>query len=415
MININQLFLRALFSSSWVIVFVQHFYLLQGTSHRFAVLGISNKIQAASYIFLVAFFFLLKGRLKKPSLQITFLIIFSIILLILGSIQNSLGSAFIDFVLIFMQLIFFYIGWIYFEQLENKKVVRNLLNDNILIAFVIGAIFFSSGYEYSSPIIGFFALSVYAAMRFGKDLRVYFWIMLIIMNILWAFGKQTFLISLLGLMFVYFNKDFYKSTLINLRSMGNKALTLVIFSPFIFLSVYIVFFSAIEFGSVKKFVLLIENLSFDIPLDIILKYPELLYEVLDVSTASRLYELLLVIDQSSQSLIHTLFGSGLGGEIDLASKNEFANLQFTFESTRVAQTLPVFMLLKFGILGLVALFLIIFFYFKKRDKSKFFFYPFFICLFTSILAFSTVFKFHFIGFFWGAMIAQWNRKKEIQQ
>lgn len=412
MININHLFLRVLFSFSWIFVLIQHLFVIQGEIHRFVFLGVANKVQAFCYFFLIALFFFLKGRFKKPSNQIVLLIIFSFCLFLIGLALNNPSAVFTDFALIGMQIIFFYLGWVFFKELGNKDLIKKILNDSIFFALVIGVLFFSYGFEYQSPIIGFYALSIYAVLRFGKTFSIYFWIILIMMNILWAFGKQNLLISLIGLALIYFNGDVFNSRYINLRHLSNTFLRLVMLFPILISSVYILFFSDLEFGSVTKLLLLLDSLSFEIPINILFIYPELLYQVLDVSTASRLYELILVLDQNSKSILSIFLGQGFGGEIDLSSKNEFVGLEYTFETTRVAQTLPVFLLLKFGVIGTLFFIILFFSYLRRRIYSKNLFYPFLICFITSILAFSITI-FHFIGFFWGAMIAQ-NNLREIK-
>lgn len=409
--RIDDFFLRALFSSSWIAVIFQHLLLNQGGLHRFNVLSITNKIQATCYVLLLVLFFLLKGNIRIPSSKIILFFVTFSFLFIVGSIQNSLSSAVIDFILIAMQIIFFYLGWIFFERLGSKKIVKKILSDSILIAFILGIIFFRSGLEYSSPIIGFFALSVYAIMRFGSSFSIYFWIMLVLMNIFWAFGKQTLLISAIALVIIYFNPKSIRSILLNYRNASNNFIKLIFLSPILFFSGYFVIFSGIEFGSVRKLMLLVDNTNLVIPLQLLMNYPDLVFQIVDVSTAGRLYELIIVLNGNFQSVYHFLFGSGLGGEIALSAKNEFADIQFTFGTTRVVQTLPVFLLLKFGFMGTLLSFLWFIVYFLNRHHSQYLFFPFFLCLFASILAFTTIFKFHFLGFFWGAMAAQINKTR----
>ena len=79
LINIHDAFLRTLFSSSWIIVIFQYLYIQTGL-HRFAVLSITNKIQAFSYFIILILFISFVSKLKKPSLNIITIFIGSIIL-----------------------------------------------------------------------------------------------------------------------------------------------------------------------------------------------------------------------------------------------------------------------------------------------------------------------------------------------
>ena len=137
----------------------------------------------------------------------------------------------------------------------------------------------------------------------------------------------------------------------------------------------------------------------------LLNYPELAYAVVDVSTAGRIYEVIITFNGFLESKIKMLFGEGLGAMVDLSGKNELAQLTFDFGETRAVQTLPAFIFLKSGILGCLIFLLVLYKQFENRLLSNKLFYPYLLCLIASILAFSTLFKFHFITFFLGAMAA----------
>lgn len=415
MINIHDAFLRILFSCSWVIVIFQYLYIQTGL-HRFAVLSITNKIQAFSYVIILILLLAFISKLKKPSINIIITFTITIILLLIGVVNNPLNSALVDFSVLAMQLTFFYIGWIYFDHLSNKKIINKLLNDSLFFSFFLGLIAFISGLqELVTPMLGFLALSVYASMRFGKRFNKHFWAMLIIMNILWSFGKQTLLTSIIAIIFIYFNPSAIRSVFSNYQSIYNNTFKLFIFFSISTFSFFLLASSGIEFSAVRKLFLLIENTNLEIPFYILLNNPELVYEIVDVSTAGRVYELIIVFNSHSSSYTSLIFGSGLGGEMDLAYKNEVAGLDFTFGTTRVAQTLPVFLFLKFGLFGILIFLFLLIKYIVERKNSQFLFYPFLLCLIMSIIAFSTVFKFHFVGFFWGAMIAQISQDKLKKQ
>jgi hypothetical protein len=415
LINIHDAFLRTLFSSSWIIVIFQYLYIQTGL-HRFAVLSITNKIQAFAYFIILFLFISFISKLKKPSFNIITIFIGSIILLLIGIVNNPLNSALVDFSVLIMQFTFYYIGWIYFDRLGNEDIIKKLLNDSLFFSFFLGLIAFSAGFqELVTPMLGFLALSVYASMRFGKRFNKHFWAMLIIMNILWSFGKQTLLTSVIAIIFVHLNPSIIRSVFSNSQSIYNNFFKLLIFFSISTFSFFLLASLSIEFSSIRKLILLIENMNLDIPFSVLLNNPELVYEIVDVSTAGRIYELIIVFNSHSNTYLSFIFGSGVGGEMDLGYKNELAGLDFSFGTTRVAQTLPVFLFLKFGLFGILIFLLLFIKYLVKRKNSQFLFYPFFLCLLMSIIAFSTVFKFHFVGFFWGAMVAQISQSKLKKQ
>ena len=137
-----------------------------------------------------------------------------------------------------------------------------------------------------------------------------------------------------------------------------------------------------------------------------------IYDGLDMSTAGRVVELLLIWEKFTSSIPSFLFGGGFGSALDLSIKNNFSDLTYTFQETQSVQTLLAFVPSRFGFLGVFYGLYVLLKQFKERRFSGNMYVPYIICLILSFLAFSTVFKFHFISFFLGAMVYNVRVKKQ---
>ncbi len=381
------------------------FLIISQGMHRFIALNISNKFQAVVYFLTIFLFFIFRGRLMKFPNKLIYFIFFIIVFFIYGISINPINSALIDVLLLTMHGAFFYLGWNLYQEMHNEKLIKSILIDGIIISTIIGIFFLSFSGEIVSPIIGLLALSMFGMMRFGNKFSIYFWLIFLIMNLLWSFGKQTLLISAISLLIIFFNPASIKNAFKTYKKIANSSLKLVIFSLLGVSSYLLILSLNIEMASIRKTLLFFENLDLNTSFSLLLNYPELAYAVVDVSTAGRIYEVIITFNGFLESKIKMLFGEGLGAMIDLSGKNELAQLTFDFGETRAVQTLPAFIFLKFGILGCLIFLLVLYKQFKNRLLSNKLFYPYLLCLIASILAFSTLFKFHFITFFLGAMAA----------
>lgn len=342
--------------------------------------------------------------MKFPN-KLIYFIFFIIIFFIYGISINPINSVLIDVLLLAMHGAFFYLGWNLYQEMHNEKLIKSILIDGIIISTIIGIFFLSFSGEIVSPIIGLLALSMFGMMRFGNKFSIYFWLIFLIMNLLWSFGKQTLLISVISLLIIFFNPASIKNAFKTSKRIANSSLKLVIFSLLGASSYLLILSLNIEMASIRKTLLFFENLDLNTSFSLLLNYPELAYAVVDVSTAGRIYEVIITFNGFLESKIKMLFGEGLGAMVDLSGKNELAQLTFDFGETRAVQTLPAFIFLKFGISGCLIFLLVLYKQFENRLLSNKLFYPYLLCLIASILAFSTLFKFHFITFFLGAMAA----------
>jgi hypothetical protein len=90
---------------------------------------------------------------------------------------------------------------------------------------------------------------------------------------------------------------------------------------------------------------------------ILLANPRFIFDFLDLSTAQRVFELLVVVDTISKNTITLFFGMGLGGSIDISATQDNSVLRSHFGDTQSVRVLHLgvsWVLLKGGIVGLAA-------------------------------------------------------------
>lgn len=392
------LYIRLLFSIPWVYVIFQ-IYFASTTGHRFEALSKSNValgiVYVVTFFLLPIFFTKLKAAPKGSSLVISFIILIIVVSL---TINNPI-FVLKDTGLIIMQVIFFFTGWFFFYIFDSKLYVKKLISDGIIIGFLLGIYATFVDYDLVSPMFGIFALATYARVKFGREFNTYFLVCFLMFNITWSFGKQTILISILSVIVILMSSDPEKLHKFSAKSLYRFSVLVVSTISIFILFTYLNVSDLRSFAKLHLFLDQIKISSF-------LSGPltaESIYYGLDVSTAGRIVELLLIWEKLSSSIPSFLFGSGLGASLDLSLKNHFSDMIFTFQETQSVQTLIAFVPSRFGFLGVFLILIVIFKQFKERNYSGNIYVSYMLCLILSFFAFSTVFKFHFISVFLGAM------------
>lgn len=406
-INKDFFFIRLLFLVPWLYVIFQIFYVLS-TTHRFQALSKSNLALAVVYLVTFSILPILFTKLKAPPKDSNLAISFIAFIIVISLTINKPIFVLKDATLIVLQLIFFLIGWTFSHVFDSKFYVKLLIRDGIIFGTFLGIYTFSVDYDLVSPMFGIFATAAYARVKYGREFNFYFFISFLLLNIFWAFGKQTLILSAIAVTIVIMSS----SDLKKYQNLKNKFLYRFLILALLIFTV-IVSFDYLNTADIKSFAKL--NLLLDqIKIGILFSGPltaDLIYDGLDISTAGRVYELLLIYDKITSSIPSFLFGGGLGLGLDLSLKNDYSNLSFTFQETQSVQTLLAFVPSRFGFLGVFFGLYILFKQFKERRFSGNIYVPYILCLILSLLAFSTVFKFHFISFFLGAMLYNVRSRK----
>ena len=406
LINRNLSLLRILFITPWLFVLLQ-VALVNDSQHRFSALGQANIMMAISYLICSSFIFLLMRKAKTVPLGFILAVVLFLTILIVSFFLNDFRFLVKDAGLILLQFMFFALGWFFYSEIQNSGFVKTILLDNLLIGAVGAVIIRNYGFDVVSPLFGYLALATFAYARFGKQYRNVFILALLIFNLGWSFGKQTLLLSLLCILIGgYQNNELQRKRVVRLLKILSKTLLLGLF-----VFVIVSFSDVLNLRSLVKFEILFQKLDLSQILFGLGK-ADALYLSLDVSTAGRVLELVLIWENLVASPLNFMFGSGLGASLDLGIKNAYAGLSYNFEETQSVQTLLAFVPSRFGFLGVAAVIFIFFRSFNKRHLSGSLFAPWLICFFLSLMAFPTVFRFHFFGFFWGAMVHSYLQKKK---
>lgn len=393
------LYVRLLFLIPWIYVIFQIFF-ESYTSHRFQALSKSNL--ALAFVYLVTFSLvpLFFAKLKAPPKSSIFVISFISLVIVISLTINNPIFVLKDTTLIIMQVVFFFIGWSFSYIFDCKSYIKTLIRDGIIFGALLGSYAFFVDYDLVSPMFGVLALAAFASVKYGREFNFYFLICLLMLNITWSFGKQTLIISFISIIIIMMSssdlkkqqKFFYKF----LYRFSMLAVSIVA------ILTLLNFLDTSNLRSFSKLNLLIDQIK----LSVLLSGPltaDSIYEGLDMSTAGRLIELLLIWEKLTSSVPSFLFGGGFGSALDLTLKNQYTTLTYSFQETQSVQTLLAFVTSRFGFIGVFFGLYALFKQFKERRFSGNFYVPYVICLLLSLLAFSTVFKFHYISFFMGAM------------
>lgn len=402
------LYVRLLFLIPWVYVIFQIFF-ESFTSHRFEALSKSNLALAVVYLanfFLIPLFF---AKLKAPPKgSVLFISIIALIIVISLTINNPI-FVLKDTTLIIMQAVFFFIGWSFSYIFDCKPYVKILIRDGIIFSAFLGTYVFFVDYDLVSPMFGVLALASFARVKYGREFNFYFLICFLMLNFVWSFGKQTLIISFISVIIIIMSSSDLKKQ----RRFIDKFLYR--FSMLaVFMIATLTVLNFLDTSNLRSFTKL--NLLLDqIKISVLFSGPltaDSIYDGLDMSTAGRVIELLLIWEKLISSVPSFLFGGGFGSALDLALKNQFSNLTYTFQETQSVQTLLAFVPSRFGFIGVFFGLYLLFKQFKERKLSGNIYVPYVICLILSFLAFSTVFKFHFISFFMGAMLYNVRIRKQ---
>lgn len=394
------LFIRLLFAVPWIFVLLQVFFAASST-HRFAALSKSNMALTGIYLVMLFFLPLLLKKINKPPKSSIVVIVLTIVIIPISLSINEPLFLFKDLVLISLHVIFFILGWCFYFIFDSKSKVKYLIKDGLTLSIIFGIISLSTDFDMVSPMFGYFALTTFARVKFGREFNIYFLLSLLLYNFVWSFGKQTLLISIICIISVFLINSDIKKTRELILAKIYKYSALIFFTLSIITVLY--FFDTSNLKSVVKFNLLLQQID----LFGLLSGPlsaKAIYSGLDASTAGRVIELLLIWDKLSSSPLSFLFGGGLGTSLDLSIKNQFSGIKFNFDETQSVQTLIAFIPSRFGFLGLLFVIYVSIKHFNLRRYTRNLYIPYIICLALSIMAFSTVFKFHFISFFLGAMV-----------
>ena len=370
--------------------------------------------QAPISQFFLSFYFLLyskKGGFYYPK-SFTYISRVNIIFLGIGLLNNKPEHIAKDFALVAMQILFLILGYSLAIDFIKERLIQHIVAINLVISVILGlSVINTQTFDIVSPIFGFQALALFGALAFKKWTHtLLFFLTLMSGVVFWGFGKQSALYSLVLLAIWVFRSLGPSSATRTTYSFGFKQLGFTIIALLVlWATVNITTSSGIE----KKTQSFFQNLdlyyiSSSLSVDTI-------YLAFDDSTAGRLVEYILISEKMSSSIIFTMFGSGLGGALDLSIKNQYAGLaSFTFSNTQGVQTLPAFILLKGGVLGsfLFAYFCRALWSLRKYEGDLVVLSA--AIVFLSVLAFPTVIRFHFLFYFIGVTLAL-AQKKAISQ
>ncbi len=412
--NINKLnlyLIRVLFIIPWFSILVQMLFIHIGY-HRFKALSYTNKTLALLYI--VTFFVILFSHKKigKHILSFFFLLYFLALYSFL-IFNNNIISIVIDVVLLSLQAIFLYFGYYFSEIIRNKYVQRKIIKDNIIIAILLGIIYLSifQDVEIVNPSFGLFILaSIYLYDLQSLIALLYFFLAFLIFNIVFSFGKQNFIVTFLTLLVYKFFLPMRNYKNIHLYVLNFFKYSFIFL--FIFAAMLLIFKYGDNINAVRKLKIFINNFKYDLfiqNIEFIYNNPYIVYEFFDLSTAGRLSEFFIALNTliEKNSL---LIGNGLGIELDFSERDKYTFF-YEFEKTRSVQTLFTFLISRFGIIGYISLVVFLLYLYFRGVFKDVWGKAFLICLVLSMIAFSTVFKYHYMMFFLGVAL---SRKRRIQ-
>lgn len=392
---------RSIFIAPWIFVIAQ---LANDGQHRFSGLAVANVVMASTYIFLTVMMLAAFLAERKPLLvPKTHLIVVAscyALFAVLGLASHEFSYVLKDLVLVGIQIIFFIMGYILSSRLTDERMLQTILAENLILAITLGI--FRTLYEPTdivSPIYGYQALALYATMKSGRLWTHCLFLMFIFADVfLWAFGKQTVvIICLLGVVWLFAKQN---DRLDQVARVSKVWLLPTVLLTMIGLASLI---DITATGAAKKFEMLFSqfdraNLTGAVD-------PAMLYLAFDDSTAGRLVEYVMIYEEAQKNPLSFITGRGFGATLNLEVKNLYSSIeQFVFSETQGTQTLPAFLLLKGGLIWVAAFLFFLIKLVRLRNFAGHLVWPIIVMLVLALVAFATVFRFHFLFFFIGALI-----------
>jgi len=316
---------------------------------------------------------------------------------------NKFSYILADFTLLFSPILFYILSQKYLKKSNIKTLIKWLFHINLVLG-LLAIIGIPIGYEPILLLSGILLCFVFPALSkyfFEKSLSKY--ILAIIVSAFCLFGRgsnKTQLLQVTIIMAYLLIIRFYRKR-VSLKFIRNftiiTALIVVsgIFGMHYKYRSYRLLEHFFQTFSVEKTISNWDN-------------PDNLFNILGQSTGHRIFELIKVEQTIRYNIMTTFFGFGLGGSVDMSGSKDETVLSTYGESisnVRVFHLMPVYMLAKFGLMGIITMLIgiiwfakYLFWNFKHFDLIKLFAVSYLLAVaFGAFITFSFWIKYPLVG------------------